>query len=246
VADFEEVAGVNTRVQLADAEAHARRRRNRELMLAGVTMRDPETTWVEADCQVAADVILGPGVVLRGRTRVAEGVEIDVGAVISDTEIGAGSRVLAYSHMEGAVIGRGVRVGPFARLRPGAVLRDEVRIGNFVEIKKSTIGVGSKANHLTYLGDATVGERVNVGAGTITCNYDGTHKHPTVLGDGVFVGSDTQFIAPVRVGERAYIAAGSTVTDDVPAGALAISRCRQTNKEGYTERRREREKKAKE
>jgi bifunctional UDP-N-acetylglucosamine pyrophosphorylase/glucosamine-1-phosphate N-acetyltransferase len=244
VADLEEVHGVNTRGQLARAERVARRRRNEKLMEGGVTLRDPERIIVESDVVVAADVTLETDVVLRGHTRVETGAVIDVGVVAIDSRIGANATIRAYSHLEEADIGERVQVGPFARLRPGTVIHADARIGNFVETKKTVIGRGSKASHLSYLGDAVIGEGVNIGAGTITCNYDGVHKHQTTLEDGVFIGSNSQLIAPVTVGAGAYVAAGSTVTEDVPPDALAVARSRQHNVEGWAKRNREDESKS--
>ncbi|MCA9561969.1 MAG: bifunctional UDP-N-acetylglucosamine diphosphorylase/glucosamine-1-phosphate N-acetyltransferase GlmU [Myxococcales bacterium] len=233
VEDLVQVTGVNNRSELSKAEDCARRRRNEQLMVSGVTMRDPNTTWVETGSQVAADVVLGPGVMIRGRSSIAEDCIIEAGAILQDVQVGRGTTIAPYSHLDGCTIGEDCTVGPFARLRPAAVLHDKVKVGNFVEVKKSTLGKGTKAGHLTYLGDATIGEGVNVGAGTITCNYDGKHKHVTVLGDGVFVGSNTELVAPVSVGARAFIGAGSTITENVPERALALGRARQRNIEGY-------------
>ena len=222
----EEVAGVNDRCELAEAGCVYRARRNRGLMEAGVTLLDPATTYVDAAVVVEPDVVLHPGVILAGSTRVCRDAE-----------------VFAYSILEDAYVGEGCSVGPFARLRPGARLEAAAKVGNFVEVKKSVLGAGSKANHLAYLGDATIGARVNVGAGTITCNYDGESKHRTVVGDGVFIGSDVQLVAPVTVGEGAYVGAGTTVTHDVPPGALALSRVPQKDIEGYAARRKARSRK---
>ncbi|HUB08263.1 MAG TPA: bifunctional UDP-N-acetylglucosamine diphosphorylase/glucosamine-1-phosphate N-acetyltransferase GlmU [Myxococcales bacterium] len=220
-APFEETAGVNDRIELASADARLRQRINARHQLAGVTLVAPETTFIDESVSIAADAIIEPGCVLTGRTR-----------------IGARVRLRAYSVLEDAEVGEGAIVGPFARLRPGTVLGADVHVGNFVEIKKSRLGAGTKANHLSYLGDAEIGSGVNVGAGTITCNYDGVDKHPTVLGDGVFIGSDTQLVAPVTVGKGAYVGAGSTVTEDVPPDALALSRVPQKNIEGWAAERR--------
>jgi len=216
-----EVRGINDRAGLADANADYRRRRNLALMNSGVTLMDPATTYIDDLAEVEPDVTLHPGVILRGRSHV-----------------GAGSEVFAYSVLEDAVVGHGCSVGPFARLRPGTVLGDRSKIGNFVETKKTTLGEGAKANHLTYLGDCTVGAGANIGAGTITCNYDGERKNPTHIGAGAFIGSDTQLVAPVSVGDGAYVGAGSTVIRDVPANALALSRVEQRNIEGWAGRRR--------
>lgn len=227
----DEVCGVNDRLDLARIEALLLARATRALLLSGVTMRRPGTIRVDLDARVAADVELGAGVELRGATEVGAGCRIDTGSIITDSKIAAGAVVHAYSVLEGAVVGPGAIVGPFARLRPGAALAEGVHVGNFVEVKNTRLGRGSKANHLAYLGDGDVGAGVNVGAGTIFCNYDGFSKHRTVLEDGVFIGSDSQLVAPVRVGEGAYVASGSTITKDVPKDALAIARGKQVNKE---------------
>jgi bifunctional UDP-N-acetylglucosamine pyrophosphorylase / glucosamine-1-phosphate N-acetyltransferase len=230
--------GVNSRADLARAEAWARQRINERWMREGVTMLDPERTYIEAGVVLARDVTLGPGVMLHGATRIGAGSVLEGGCVVRDSLLGEGVHLLAYSNLEGAEVHAGASVGPFARLRPAAVIGEGAKIGNFVEVKKSVIGRGSKANHLSYLGDATIGEGVNVGAGTITCNYDGKLKHRTVLDDGVFIGSDTQLVAPVHVGRDAYVGAGTTVTRDVPPGALIVTRAETRIIEGYTERKR--------
>jgi bifunctional UDP-N-acetylglucosamine pyrophosphorylase/glucosamine-1-phosphate N-acetyltransferase len=222
-AEFEEVAGINDRCELAGAAARLRARINRSHQLAGVTLVAPEQTFIEESVRLAPDVVIEPGCVLSGRTVVS-----------------AGARIRAYSILEDATVGPRCLVGPFARLRPGTVLGADVHIGNFVETKNAVVGAKSKANHLSYLGDAEIGSGVNVGAGTITCNYDGVAKHKTRLGDGVFIGSDSQLVAPVTVGNGAYIAAGTTVTEDVPANALAVSRVPQVNVDGWATKRRER------
>jgi len=232
-ASFDEVAGVNDRVDLSWATSILRRRINEAHMRAGVTLDDPATTTIDEQVRIGADARIGQGCVLTGATSVGKGVDIGVGCVIHDSNIGSAARIKSYSSLENAKVGKEAVVGPFARLRPGTELADMVHLGNFVETKKAKIGRGSKANHLSYLGDCEIGAKVNVGAGTITCNYDGVHKHKTVLGDGVFVGSDSQFVAPVAVGRGSYIAAGSTITEDVPANSLAIARARQTTKKGY-------------
>jgi bifunctional UDP-N-acetylglucosamine pyrophosphorylase/glucosamine-1-phosphate N-acetyltransferase len=229
-ASAEEVGGVNDRVDLARIEAVLRMRTALKLMRAGVTIRQPGTVHVDLEVTVGADTELGPGVQLRGRTKVGRGCTIDTGAVIADSTIKDGAAVHAYSVIEQAVVGREAQVGPLGRLRPGAVLGRGAKVGNFVEVKNTLLGAGSKANHLAYLGDGDIGERVNVGAGTIFCNYDGFMKHRTVLEDEVFIGSDSQLVAPVTVGRAAYVASGSTVTKDVPADALAIARAKQENK----------------
>jgi bifunctional UDP-N-acetylglucosamine pyrophosphorylase/glucosamine-1-phosphate N-acetyltransferase len=235
LADPTLVAGVNTRAQLAVLEEALRRRRNHALMELGVTMRDPATTRVEMGASVAPDTVLGPGVELRGATAVASSCHIDTGAILTDCELAAGVTVRPYVVAQGVRFAADSAAGPFAHLRPGTVLGEHAKVGNFVETKQARIGAGSKASHLSYLGDCELGRDVNVGAGTITCNYDGFDKHRTVLGDGVFVGSDTQLVAPVTVGANATIAAGTTVTRDVPEGALVHSRIRQQVREGYFE-----------
>ncbi|HEY8368108.1 MAG TPA: bifunctional UDP-N-acetylglucosamine diphosphorylase/glucosamine-1-phosphate N-acetyltransferase GlmU [Thermodesulfobacteriota bacterium] len=233
VADAEEVLGVNTREELARAAARLRADIARRHMAAGVTIVDPERTYIDAGVEIGPDTIVHPGAHLRGRTRIGAGATIDVGAVLTDMVVGDGTEILPYCVLEQSEVGAGARLGPHTRIRPGCHLADGVHVGNFVELKKTTIGPGSKANHLTYLGDATIGAGVNIGAGTITCNYDGARKHQTVIEDGAFIGSDSQLVAPVTVGKDAYVASGSSITEDVPPGALAIARSRQVNKPGW-------------
>ncbi len=230
-ADESEVAGVNDRVDLARAERELLARKKEELMRGGVTLRHPESVWIDLDVEVGRDTEIEPGVRLLGATRIGARCRVESGCIVSESRVAAGASLLAYSLLDGAEVGPGAQVGPLARLRPGAVLRSGAKVGNFVEVKKTVIGAGSKANHLAYLGDGEIGEGVNVGAGTIFCNYDGFSKHKTVLEDGVFIGSDSQLVAPVTVGEGAYVASGSTVTRDVPPDALAIARGRQQNRE---------------
>jgi len=229
-ADADEVGGVNDRADLARIEDLLRRRRNLELMRAGVTIRQPDSVRVDLAAAVGADTEIGPFVQIIGRTVIGRGCAVEAGAIISDSVLEDGARVLAHSVLEGARVGAGAQVGPLARLRPGTVLGPAARVGNFVEVKNTTLGEGSKANHLSYLGDGDIGRGVNVGAGTIFCNYDGFAKHRTVLEDEVFIGSDSQLVAPVTVGAGAYVASGSTVTRDVPADALAIARAPQQNR----------------
>lgn len=230
---FQEAGGVNDRVELAWAAKAMQARVNETLMRSGVTMELPETILVDEGVQVGRDTVIGPGVRLTGRTVVGEGVTIGQGCVIGDSAIGDGTEVFPYSVFESATVGRGAKVGPFARLRPGTELCDKVHVGNFVETKKTRIGEGSKANHLTYLGDCEIGTGTNIGAGTITCNYDGIHKSRTVIGNGVFVGSDSQFVAPVTIGDNVLVGAGSTIVSDIPSDSLAIARGRQVTKDGY-------------
>jgi bifunctional UDP-N-acetylglucosamine pyrophosphorylase/glucosamine-1-phosphate N-acetyltransferase len=218
----DDVRGINTKAQLAEAEAVLQRRLRAAAMEAGVTMAAPETVFLSADTKFGKDVTVEPNVVF------GPGVTVADGAVIR-----------AFSHLEGAHVGKGARVGPFARLRPGAVLGDDVHIGNFVEVKAATLETGAKANHLAYIGDARVGAGANIGAGTITCNYDGSSKHRTDIGAGAFIGTNSSLVAPVKIGDGAYIGSGSVITRDVPADALAIERSQQTVKEGWAKRLRE-------
>jgi len=236
VEDPREILGVNSRKELAEVAAVLRTRKNETLMADGVTIVDPATTYIGPDVFVGADTTIHPGVYLEGRTRVGSGCEIHSGVRIVDSTIDDGVVINNCCVITESHVAAGARLGPFAHIRPLSDIGEQAHVGNFVELKKTTLGKGAKANHLAYLGDATIGERVNVGAGTITCNYDGVHKHPTVIEDGAFIGSDTQLIAPVRVGKGAYVAAGSSITEDVPADALAIARGKQVNKEGWVSR----------
>ena len=227
-ASSEEVLGVNDRVQLAVLERYQQRRLARRLMLAGTTLADPERIDIRGEVLAGRDCEIDVNVVFEGRVTLGERVKIGPNVTIRDSHIGSDTQVLANCVIEQGVVGAGCRIGPFARIRPEAELGDQVRIGNFVEIKKSRIGFASKVNHLTYLGDTLVGERVNVGAGTITCNYDGANKHQTVIGDDASIGSGVELVAPVVVNEGATIGAGSTVSRDVPANTLVIARARET------------------
>jgi bifunctional UDP-N-acetylglucosamine pyrophosphorylase/glucosamine-1-phosphate N-acetyltransferase len=228
-----ELRGVNSRADLSELSAIVRQRRNHEVMLAGVTLEDPASTFIDADVRIGADTVLGPGVMLQGATQVGERCQIQAGTRITDSRLGNDVVVLDHSVILGSRVGDGARIGPFAHVRPDSVIESDAHVGNFVELKKTTLGRRSKANHLAYLGDATIGEGVNIGAGTITCNYDGVAKHPTIIEDGVFIGSDSQLVAPVRIGSGAYVAAGSSITRDVPADALGIARAKQENKPGW-------------
>lgn len=229
----QEVMGINNRVELAEANRVMRERINQGLMLSGVTLLNPDAVYIHYGIQVGRDTTVYPNVFLEGKTSIGEGCTIEEGCKIVDSTVGDGSAIKAYTVIEGSVIGKGASIGPFARIRPETVIEDAVRIGNFVEVKRSRIGKGTKANHLSYLGDAIIGEDVNIGAGTITCNYDGIKKHQTIIEDGAFIGSDTQLVAPVRIGKDAYIGSGSTITKDVPPGALALTRVEQRNTNGW-------------
>jgi bifunctional UDP-N-acetylglucosamine pyrophosphorylase/glucosamine-1-phosphate N-acetyltransferase len=236
LAEEAEVAGVNDKAQLAQSAAQLRERKNLQLMKDGVVMVDPAVTYVDEGVEVGADTVLEPMVSLRGKTRIGKGARIGQGCVLIDVEVSDGAEVFAYSHLQGAKVGGQAFVGPFARLRPGAQVGEQAHVGNFVELKKTVLGKGSKASHLSYLGDSVIGEGVNIGAGTITCNYDGKNKHVTTIEDGAFIGSDTQLIAPVTVKKGAYVGTGTTVREDVPEGALAVSAGKQRNIEGWVEK----------
>lgn len=233
VSDSDEVMGINDRVQLAAAAAVLRRRINGDLMLAGVTIIDPTATYIEKGVAIGADSVIHPNVHISGSTRIGARCTLEPSVVIRGCSIGNDVTIKAGSVLTDATLHDQVSVGPMAHLRPGTELMEHVKIGNFVETKKAVIGEGSKASHLTYLGDSTIGKNVNVGCGTITCNYDGVKKHRTVIGDDVFVGSDVQFVAPVTIGRNSLIAAGTTVTQDVPPDSLAIARTPQVNKVGW-------------
>src|SRR5471030_3162754 len=212
----DDVRGINTKAQLAQAEAVLQNRLRAAALDEGVTMVAPQTVFLSADTKLGRDVTIEPNVVF------GPGVTVEDGALIR-----------SFSHLEGAHVGKGARVGPFARLRPGAKLGADVHVGNFVEVKQATIEAGAKANHLSYIGDARVGKGANIGAGTITCNYDGTAKHHTDIGAGAFIGSNSSLVAPVKIGDGAYVGSGSVVTKDVPPDALAVGRGRQTIKDGW-------------
>lgn len=225
--DSSDVMGVNDRVQLSQVEACYQQRQRQQLMLRGVTLKDPETVFIEGVVEVASDIVIEPCVTLRGNVTLEEHVHIGMNSIITDAHIGRATVVHAHSHIQQVSIGQSCEIGPYARLRPDTVLADEVKIGNFVEIKKTNIDTGSKVNHLSYLGDAQIGRGTNIGAGTISCNYDGANKHKTIIGDDVFIGSDTQLVAPVIINNGATIGAGSTITNEVPGDKLTLSRTKQ-------------------
>lgn len=230
--------GINTRVDLAIAAESMRERINKGHMLDGVGILDCRHTNIDSDVRIGCDTTIMPYSFLLGKTRIGEGCIIESGAILSDAIVGDGVHIKAHTIIEDSRVDDGAIVGPFARIRPGSKVCRKARVGNFVELKKCVMKEGSKANHLTYLGDADVGARANVGCGTITCNYDGVAKYRTIIGEGAFIGSDTQFVAPVRIGRGAMIGAGSTITRDVPADALALSRAEQTIVPGWSKRRR--------
>jgi len=233
LADPDEIRGINTRAELAEVGRILQTRINAAHMAAGVTLVDPATAYIGPDVTIGSDTIVHPFVILDGRTAIGADCELHAGTRISGCEVADRVTVFNHSVLQDSKISSGATIGPFARLRPQSELYEDVHVGNFVEIKKSTLGKGTKIGHLTYIGDATVGAGVNIGAGTITCNYDGQKKHRTVVGDGAFVGSDSTLVAPVTVGKGAYVAAGSSITENVPDGALGIGRTRQMNKPGW-------------
>jgi bifunctional UDP-N-acetylglucosamine pyrophosphorylase/glucosamine-1-phosphate N-acetyltransferase len=238
-ADAVEVLGVNTRAELSQLDAQLRRAKALELMAAGTTIFYPETCVLDAGVTAAPDTVIEPFVQLLGTTSIGEGTRIASYSVITDSAIGPNVTIRPGCIITDSHIAAGAVIGPYAHIRPGSEIGENAHVGNFVETKKTKLGKGSKANHLTYLGDAVIGDNVNVGAGTITCNYDGVNKHQTIIDDGVFIGSDSTLVAPVRIGKGAYVAAASTVTEDVPADALVIARARQEIKPGWAKSRRE-------
>ncbi len=236
--DSNEVLGCNTRADLAGADRVLRARKAADLMDSGVTIYLPETVVIDPEVTAGPDTVIDPGVQLLGKTHIGAHCQIRTGSILHDTRVEDGAIVGPHSNVDTSRIGPRAHVGPFSRLRPGSDIRAGARIGNFVEVKKSVVHEGAKANHLSYLGDASIGPGANIGAGTITCNYDGVGKYETKIGKGVFIGSDTALVAPVRIGDGAYVAAGSVITENVPADALALARGRQVNKLGWAKARR--------
>jgi bifunctional UDP-N-acetylglucosamine pyrophosphorylase/glucosamine-1-phosphate N-acetyltransferase len=236
VGDANEIRGINSRSELAEASRIVRQKKNEELMAAGVTIEDPATTYIDDDVVVGADTVIHPGVHLEGRTQIGQACEIHAGVRIVNSVLADRVTVQNFCVINGSRLATGVTIGPFVHIRPDTELRDSVHIGNFVELKKAVLGKGTKAGHLSYLGDAVIGENVNIGAGTITCNYDGGRKHQTTIEDGVFVGSDSQLVAPVTIGKGAYVGSGTTVRENVPAGSLAVSGGKQRNIDGWVEK----------
>ncbi|CAE6954934.1 fused N-acetylglucosamine-1-phosphate uridyltransferase and glucosamine-1-phosphate acetyltransferase [Pseudomonas marincola] len=231
--DAMEVQGANDRIQLAELERHYQQRAARALMTQGVTLRDPARFDLRGEVTVGRDVMIDINVILEGKVVIEDGVQIGANCFIKDSILRKGVVVKANSHLEGAEMGEGSDCGPFARLRPGAVLGKKAHVGNFVELKNAVLGEGAKAGHLSYLGDAEIGARSNIGAGTITCNYDGANKHRTVMGEDVFIGSNSSLVAPVSLGDRAVTGAGSVITSEVPVDNLAVGRARQRNIAGW-------------
>ena len=239
--DSREILGVNSRRELADVAEILKTTRNEELMADGVSIVDPASAWIGPDVLVGRDTVIHPNVHLEGRTRIGERCEIHASVRIVDSTIEDGVVVNNFCVIRESHIRSGAQIGPFAHIRPLSDVGEGAHVGNFTELKKTTLGKGSKANHLAYLGDATIGEKVNIGAGTITCNYDGVRKQQTVIEDGAFIGSDSQLIAPVTVQANAYVGTGTTVREDVPSGALAVSAGRQRNIEGWVEKKKNRQ-----
>jgi len=239
IADAREALGINDRIELAYADGLLREAKRRELMLGGVTIEKPETVTIDADVRVGLDTTIGPFAQILGKTAIGGNCRIGACAILQDAEIGDEVEIGAFTIVNRSAVERGATVGPFARLRFENRVGEGAQVGNFVELKKTRLGAGAKAMHLAYLGDSSIGEEANIGAGTITCNYDGIAKHPTTIGKGAFIGSNATLVAPVEIGEGAYTAAGSTITDDVPKDALALGRARQTVKEEWARKRRE-------
>lgn len=231
--DAMEVQGANDRKQLAELERHYQLREGRRLMALGVTLRDPSRFDVRGDVTVGRDIMIDINVILEGRVVIEDDVSIGPNCVIKDSTLRKGAVIKANSHLDGAIVGEGADAGPFARLRPGTVLDARAHVGNFVELKNAHLGEGAKAGHLTYLGDAVIGARTNIGAGTITCNYDGANKHKTVMGEDVFIGSNNSLVAPVDISSGATTAAGSTITQNIQPAQLAVARARQRNIDGW-------------
>jgi bifunctional UDP-N-acetylglucosamine pyrophosphorylase/glucosamine-1-phosphate N-acetyltransferase len=243
VNDPSQILGINSRLELAEVDGMFRARKVRELMIAGVTIEKPETVTIDRFVEVGPDSVIGPFAQLTGRTKLGENSIVGACSILDNVTAGDGVVIHPFSHIADSTLDEGAHAGPYARIRMNSHVEAGAHVGNFVELKKTRLGKGSKAMHLAYLGDSAIGAKANIGAGTITCNYDGVNKHPTTIGDGAFVGSNSTLVAPVTVGDNAYTAAGSVITHEVPADALAFGRARQTNKEGYAKQLRELKKK---
>jgi bifunctional UDP-N-acetylglucosamine pyrophosphorylase/glucosamine-1-phosphate N-acetyltransferase len=239
IEDSSELLGINTRAELAQVDSILRARKVRQVMLDGVTVEKPETVTIDAGVEIGCDTVIEPFARILGRSAIGEDCRIGACSIVRDSELAGGVEILPFTSIDSSRVDRGARVGPFARLRQNARVKGGARVGNFVEMKNAELGEGAKSQHLAYLGDATIGDRANVGAGTITCNYDGARKHRTTIGPGAFIGSNSTLVAPIEIGEGSYVAAGSVITDPVPADALALGRGRQVNKEGWAKKRRE-------
>jgi bifunctional UDP-N-acetylglucosamine pyrophosphorylase/glucosamine-1-phosphate N-acetyltransferase len=237
IEDAREALGINTRLELAEVDRLLRERKLRELMLAGVTIEKPETVTIDPDVCIGADTVIGPFAQILGNTSIGEECTVGACSMVEDSEIGHRVHIGPFTLVGRSRVEHGAHIGPFARLRFGNHVEEGVHIGNFVELKKAHMGAGAKANHLAYLGDTEIGARANIGAGTITCNYDGAHKHQTTIGKEAFVGSNSTLVAPLEVGDGAYLAAGSVITDAVPPDALALGRARQVVKSGWAAKR---------
>jgi bifunctional UDP-N-acetylglucosamine pyrophosphorylase/glucosamine-1-phosphate N-acetyltransferase len=231
--DPDEILGSNTRAEMVEIDQHMRMAKCRQLMGDGVTIFYPQTCVIDCEVEIGTDTVIEPFVQILGKTRIGSDCRVRSYTVINNSLIGDGVSILPACVLDGARVMKGAILGPYSRLRPGSEIGEGAHVGNFVETKKTRLGKGSKANHLSYLGDSEIGEGVNVGAGTITCNYDGAHKHTTVIEDGAFIGSDSTLVAPVKVGRGAYVGAASCITDDVPPDSLAIGRAKQIVKEGW-------------
>jgi bifunctional UDP-N-acetylglucosamine pyrophosphorylase/glucosamine-1-phosphate N-acetyltransferase len=243
VQDAAEILGINNRVELAEADRILRERSTRELMLDGVTLEKPETVTVDRRVKVGADTVIEAFAQLLGTTVIGEGCRVGACSIVKDSVLEDGAQVGAFTVIDASRLASGAKAGPFSRIRMGAQLETGAIVGNFVELKKTRLGAGSKSQHLAYLGDSEIGAKANIGAGTITCNYDGTAKHPTKIGDGAFIGSNSTLVAPVEIGADSYVAAGSVITEAVPDGALGLGRARQLNKEGWVAQKRAKKKK---
>jgi bifunctional UDP-N-acetylglucosamine pyrophosphorylase/glucosamine-1-phosphate N-acetyltransferase len=239
IADAREALGINNRLELAEVDRLLRDRKLREVMLAGVTVEKPETVTIDADAEIGMDTVIAPFAQILGRTKIGENCRIGTAAILTDSELADDVEIGPFTVVNRSRLERGVQAGPFARLRMDNHVEAGAHIGNFVELKKTRMGAGAKANHLAYLGDSRIGARSNIGAGTIFCNYDGARKHLTTIGEGAFVGSNSTLVAPVEVGDGAYVGAGSVITKPVPPDSLAVGRARQVVKEGWAKRRRE-------
>ncbi len=243
IEDSRELLGINNRAELAQVDSIFRARKVRQVMLDGVTVEKPETVTIDAHVRIGTDSVIEPFARILGHSVIGEDCRVGASSIVRDSELADGVEVLPFTFVDASRIDRGARVGPFARLRMNARVKGGARVGNFVEMKNSELGEGAKSQHLAYLGDATVGDRANIGAGTITCNYDGARKHRTSIGAGAFVGSNSTLVAPIEIGEGSYIAAGSVVTESVAPDALALGRARQVTKEGWARKRREKQNK---